>query len=121
MAVVGAINKNDIDWRAVAAHALWALCVRNKNDYSGLDISDATGNIAPFSIMAYIPPDESLPRKLSWKELSLELSLFEDLLTPDGHDCTKCPEESGCKAYFKYDKDHERCNEWERIKERKIK
>lgn len=113
MAVVGAINKNNIDWRAVAAHALWCLCVRDKNEYSGLEISDATGNIASFSMMAYLPPGESKPRHLSWKQLSLELGLFKDLLTPDGHDCTKCPEEKKCKAFFKHDKDHERCNWWQ--------
>lgn len=119
MAVLGTINKNDIDWRAVAAHALWCLCVSNKNDYSGLEISDATGDIASFSIMAYLPPGESNPRPLSWKQLSLELGLFKDLLTPDGHDCTKCLEEKNCKAIFKYDKDHERCWQWQEHKKQK--
>ena len=106
------INKNDIDWKEFASYLLWCNIVEHKNQYSGLEISDATGNIDHFSLMAYLPPGESSPRALTWKELALELGLFEDLLTPDRHDCTKCPDEKTCHAFFKYDKDHERCSGW---------
>jgi len=101
-------NKDNIDWKEFASYLLWCHIVDHKNEYSGLDVSKETKTIDSFSIMGRFVPH----KHLSWKELALELGLFEEHLTPDGHDCTKCPDEKTCHAYFKYDKDQERCSGW---------
>jgi hypothetical protein len=108
------INKNDIDWKEFASYLLWCNIVEHKNQYSGLEISDATGNIAHFSLMSYLPPGESSPRALTWKELALELGLWTEQLISDGHDCHECPERETCSAFFKNDTDHEQCSGWQK-------
>lgn len=116
------MNKNNIDWRQFASELMWRMVVQHKNEDSWYDIMTTddyaergihNGDISNFRICSYVDPLSHRP--LTWKELALELGLFHDRLTPDGHDCRKCPEESTCNAYFKYDTDHERCHTWEQL------
>lgn len=124
------MNKNDIDWKSFAEQLLWRNIVHDKNEYSGYDI--VLDKIPPF--LQHIPKEQIYPRghkpgdivgdtrllsysigptkQLSWKELALELNLFEDILLPDNHDCENCPHNKKCNAYFKYDKDQEKCSWW---------
>lgn len=114
------MNKNNIDWEEFAKKLLWHQIIYEKNSYSGYEImlvdgpegrGIKKGDIGSWSIQSYLDPFSYRP--LSWKELALELGIFTEHLTPDGHDCKKCPKENGCRAYFKYNEDHERCNGWE--------
>jgi len=102
-------NKDNINWEEFAKELLWDNIVFRKNDDSGYEQGDETGDIGHYRYMSAI--GESF-HPVTWKELALALGLFTDILTPDGHDCHKCPDEKDCIAYFKYDKDHERCNGW---------
>lgn len=112
------MNKDNINWQEFAEALLWRNIVHNKNedslydimleDYPGRNIK--RGDICCWRICSYIDPFSHKP--LTWKELALELGLFTEYLTSDGHDCHKCPEEKTCEAYFKYDPDQERCNGW---------
>lgn len=123
------MTKDNIDWKKFAKSLLWRNIVQNKNEYSGYDIITndipawckdkpeeacqrgyKPGDIVPdVSFLSYwIGPT----KRLTWKELALELGLFNEQLVPDGHDCHKCPKEKTCFAYFKYDPDQERCSCW---------
>ena len=126
-----AFRKDNMDWEELATVLLWMNIVHDKNGYSTYDVvTDGHPSWAK-----ELPDEQLYPRghkpgdivrdtdflsyyigpvkKLSWKELALELGLFEDILTPDGHDCKSCPERKDCFAYFKDDPDQERCSWWE--------
>ena len=113
------MNKDNINWKEFAEELLWRNIVYHKNEDSLYDImlydypdrGIHKGDIGSWRICSYIDPFSYKP--LTWKELALELGLFEKHLTPDGHDCKKCPDKENCNAFFKYDTDHERCNWWE--------
>ena len=114
------------DWKEFAAQLLWRNIVYHKNEYSSYDV--VTDDHPSWA--KDLPKDQKYPRghnpgdivrdtgflsyyigpvkKLSWKELALELGLFEDILTPDGHDCKNCPQRKDCLAYFKDDQDQDR-------------
>jgi len=122
------MRKDNVDWKEFASKLLWCNIVYHKNEYSGYDIITddipenfkhltkeqiyqrgyKPGDIVPDTrILSYwIGPT----KQLSWKELALELGLFEDLLIHDGHDCNICKKHDKCTAFFKDDPDHERCN-----------
>ena len=112
------MRKGDINWQEFAEHLLWRNVVHNKNEDSGYDImvddypdrNIRKDDISGWRFCSYVDPFSH--KRLTWKELALELGLFEDILTPDGHDCRRCPEEKKCEAFFKYDKDQERCRWW---------
>ena len=108
------MRKDDMDWKALAAQLLWFNIVYRKNEYSGYDVvldSSPREILRDTSFLSYYSVGPV--KKLSWKELALELGLFEDILTPDGHDCKNCPHRKDCIAYFKDDPDQERCGWWE--------
>lgn len=124
------MRKGDVDWKSFAERLLWRNIVYHKNEYSGYDL--ITDDVPEW--MKDKPEDQIYPRgdkpgeivrdtrilsywigptkQLTWKELALELGLFEDILIPDGHDCYVCPERKDCTAYFKDDPDQERCSGW---------
>lgn len=112
------MRKDDVDWKNFAEALLWRNIVHNKNEDSLYDImledypdrNIKKGDISSWRICSYVDPFSHKP--LTWKELALELGLFKEYLTPDGHKCKGCPKENDCKAFFKYDEDHERCNWW---------
>ena len=113
------MRKGDINWESFGQALLWRTILIEKNKDSGYDIMTEDvpernmkkGDIGAWRILSYIGPFSHKP--LTWKELALELGLFEEFLTPDGHDCKKCPDRKNCHAYFKDDEDQERCNWWE--------
>ena len=98
------------DWEELAKQLLWIKVVESKNEDAFYEISE-TGELGTFRYSSSL---KEKYRTVSWKELALELGLFKDLLTPDGHDCKVCPSREKCTAYFKDDPDHERCSEWEK-------
>lgn len=118
------------DWKEFATQLLWHNIVYSKNEYSGYDVvTDDHPSWAKELPNEHLYPRGNKPgdimrdtgflsyyigpvKKLSWKELALELGLFEDILTPDGHDCKNCPQRKDCLAYFKDDPDQERCRWW---------
>ena len=113
------MSKNGIDWKEFAEALLWNNVVTKKNEYSGycIMLEDGpegkgihTGDIGKWAICSYLTPGSY--KALTWKELSLALGLWTEHLTSDGHDCSVCPERNSCKAFFKDNKDHERCNWW---------
>ena len=117
----GSMRKGDVDWKQFATDLLWFNIVSHKNEYSGYDLVTSGDGSQPYwrekkgDIVrdvrfrsAFAPPT----KQLSWKELALELGLFEDILTPDGHNCKICPKYDKCNAYFKDDPDQERCSGW---------
>lgn len=124
------MRRGDVDWKLFAEDLLWRNIVHGKNDYSGYDIvTDDVPFWAKGLTTEQIYPRGDKPgdivrdtrflsysigptKQLTWKELALELGLFEDILTPDGHDCKICPDREGCHAYFKDDPDQERCSGW---------
>ena len=115
------MNKNDIDWKEFAENMLLHNIVYHKNEYSWyvLILDDcklySKGQIVSddiFAMSTLAPHLIGNNKKLSWKELALELGLFEQILIPDGHDCKVCPENKQCRAYFKFDPEQERCNRW---------
>ena len=123
------MRKGNVDWQKFAESLLWQMIVMHKNDDSGFDIITAqnteysipgygVGDIGYWRILSYYIGDF---KPLTWKELALELGLFTDRLTSDGHNCGICPEHENCKAYFKDDKDHERCNFWGMLMGKKLK
>lgn len=115
------MNKNDINWENFAKDLLWRMIVSHKNEDSGYDVITSianpeygrhgynVGDIGAWRFLSFYIGDF---KPLTWKELALELGIFADRLTPDGHDCKICPEHKKCQAYFKDDPDHERCNFW---------
>lgn len=104
------MNKNNMDWKSFAESLLWHNIVYDKNGDSGWDIMEDEGEIGHWRFSSIITPGTYKP--LTWKELALALGLYEEYLTPDGHDCKNCPERKDCMAYFKDDEDHERCHWW---------
>ena len=110
----------DIDWRQFAGELLWHNIVSHKNADSLYDIMLCEGpegrgihkgEIGHWRICSYVDPFSHKP--LTWKELAIELGFGEEYgLFWDGHDCDKCPNNKDCTAFFKGDKDHERCNWW---------
>ena len=101
------MTKNDIDWKQFATELLWVKIVENKDKDSGYDISES-GEIGRWRYSAVAIPY----RRLTWKELALELGVLTEYLTPDGHDCKICGERETCRADFKDDPDQERCIGW---------
>lgn len=104
------MKKDDINWEEWAKALLWRNIVYHKNEDSGYQQGDVSGDIGNYKIRSVIA--ESY-HDLTWKELALALGLFTEYLTPDGHDCKICPKRKGCRAYFKDDPDQERCSGWE--------
>ena len=111
------MNKDNIDWKEFARELIWYNIVYRKNVDSGYDIMlidvpgrAKKGDIGHHRIQSYLPPLSYKP--LTWKQLALELDLWTEYLTPDGHDCIQCPVSKTCTAYFKGEADHERCNWW---------
>jgi hypothetical protein len=103
------MRKGDIDWKSFAESLLWHNIVYHKNEYSGYEQGDVSGEIGNYSIRSIFVETY---HKLTWKQLALELGSFTDQLISDGHDCKVCPDRKGCRAYFKDDPDQERCNGW---------
>ena len=111
------LNRDNINWEDLTAQLLWHNVVYHRNEYSGYDI--ITGEI-PFwckdkpeeacqrgyhpgdivrdirFLSYYIGPT----RQLSWKELTLALGFWKDILLPDHHNCNICSQRKDCKAYF---------------------
>lgn len=128
------MNINNItseDWKNLAAHLLWCHCVEHQNEYSGYDIVINPGQNNIYSSIDNPYPRGNKPgdivrdttflsysigptRRLSWKELTLALGLYKDILLPDYHDCSRCEDYKNCKAYFKDDPEQERCSGWEK-------
>ena len=88
------MRKGDVDWKQFATDLLWFNIVSHKNEYSGYDLVTSGDGSQPYwrekkgDIVrdvrfrsSFAPPT----KQLTWKELALELGLFEDILTPDGH------------------------------------
>lgn len=125
------LNRDNINWENLTAQLLWHNVVYHKNEYSGYDIitdyktlplwckdnpeqayprgnkpGDIVGDIRILSY--WIGPS----RQLTWKELTLALGFWKDILLPDHHDCSICSQRNGCKAYFKDNPDQERCSGW---------
>jgi len=122
-------NRNIIDWENLTAKLLWHNVVYHGNEYSGYDIitgeipswckdnpeqayqrghkpGDIVGDIRILSY--WIGPT----RQLSWKELTLALGFWKDILLPDHHDCSICSQRDGCNAYFKDNPDQPKCSGW---------
>ena len=103
------MRKGNIDWEQFAKELLWNRIVYDKNGDSGYEIN-TEHEVGRFSILAY----HTHPYKeLTWKELALELGLWEEQLISDGHNCHECPERETCSALFKDDSDHEQCSGWQ--------
>ena len=125
------LNRDNIDWETLVAQLLWHQVVYHKNEYSGYDI------ITDYKVLPdwckdnreYAYPRGNKPgdivrdirflsywigpsRQLTWKELALALGFWKENLLPDYHDCSICSQRKDCKAYFKDDKDQERCSGW---------
>lgn len=100
------MTKDNINWESLATELLWRNIVRSKNEDSGYDITKS-GEIGQSRFSSIVQPEDY--RRLTWKELALELGLFEEYLTPDGHDCKVCSHRKVCMASFKDDPDQERC------------
>jgi len=122
-------NRDNIDWENLTAKLLWHNVVYHGNEYSGYDIitgeipswckdnpeqayqrghkpGDIVGDIRILSY--WIGPT----RQLSWKELTLALGFWKDILLPDHHDCSICSQRDGCNAYFKDNPDQPKCSGW---------
>jgi len=117
------MRRGDVNWEELAKALLWVNIVKHKNEDSGWDVMTEEGpagrdihkgDVGYWSICSYVDPYSHKP--LTWKELALELGMFEDILTPDGHDCEICPDKETCQAYFKGDKDEEQCSRWGELK-----
>lgn len=112
------MNRDSVNYKEMFEQLLWKNIVRHKNKGSGYfkvdrDESDTYPKGEIFynlSAVSGLHPDSY--HELTWKELAIELGIFEDLIVPDGHDCKECPYESTCTAHFKYDPDQERCSAW---------
>lgn len=125
------LNRDNIDWETLVAQLLWHQVVYHKNEYSGYDI------ITDYKVLpewCKDNPEHAYPRgnkpgdivrdirflsywigpsrQLTWKELALALGFWKENLLPDYHDCSICSQRKDCKAYFKDDKDQERCSGW---------
>ena len=128
---MNSFNRDNINWENLTARLLWHNVVYHKNEYSGYDIitnyktlpswcnndinqayprghrpGDIVNDIRFLSY--YIGPT----RQLTWKELTLALGFWKDILLPDHHDCSICSQRKDCKAYFKDDKNQARCSGW---------
>ena len=124
------MKKGDVNWEEFGKLLLWRMIVRHKNEDSGYDVITSVAN-PKYGMSGYENGQIGVWRFLSfyigefkpltWKELALELGLFEEDLTPDGHDCKACPNSKECEAYFKDDPDHERCNWWEGLMSKNLK
>lgn len=111
------------------ARLLWHNVVYHGNEYSGYDIITSEipswcksnpeqayqrgykpGDIVTDTriLSYYIGPT----RQLTWKELTLALGFYKDILIPDHHDCNICFRRERCNASFKNNKDQERCSGW---------
>ena len=119
------------DWKSFAGDLLWHNVVYHRDEYSGYDIiqnvhfksfwndvdnpyprGNKPGDIVrDVTFLSYsIGPT----RRLTWKELTLALGFYKDILLPDYHDCSRCEDHKKCKAYFKDDPKQERCSGWEK-------
>ena len=114
-----AFDQENIDWKSWAEALLWHQIVYHKNEFSGYELvvnpSEYTTSVKKGDIIGdtrFLSYYIGETRKLSWKELALCLGLWKDAILPDHHICGECPEEKTCHAYFKYDKDQERCSGW---------
>jgi len=122
-------DRDKINWEDLSAQLLWRNVVSHKNEYSGYDIvinhipSWAKDNPEQAYQRGYKPGDIvrdirflsywiAPTRQLTWKELTLALGFWKDILLPDHHDCSICNQRKGCYAYFKDDPDQERCSGW---------
>lgn len=123
------LNRDNINWENLTAQLLWHNVVYHKNEYSGYDIitnelpswcKDNPNQVYPrgnkpgdivrdIRFLSYwIGPS----RQLTWKELTLALGFWKDILLHDHHDCSICSQRKDCKAYFKDNTDQERCSGW---------
>lgn len=112
-------ERENINWENFTSWILWHEVVYHGNEYSGYDIMvrplEQMGGykkgdiVSDVRFMSYYVGDT---RPLTWKELTLALGFWKDILLPDGHKCEECPGEKDCKATFKYDKEQERCSGW---------
>ena len=117
---VNVFERDKINWESWVESLLWRNIVYHKNEYSGFDIliipaeymkghykkGDIIGDVR------FLSYSIGVTRPLTWKELALVLGFWKDHLTPDGHDCEICENRKKCHAYFKEDKEQERCSEW---------
>lgn len=122
-------DEKNFDYKSLVAQLLWRHCVEHGDEYSGYDIiteeipywckdkpkeacqrgyqpGDIVRDIRFLSY--YIGPT----RQLSWKELTLALGFWKDILLPDHHNCSICQKRKKCKAYFKDNPNQERCSVW---------
>ena len=112
-------DQENIDWKTWTQALLWHQIVYHKNEFSGYELvinpAEYTTSVKKGDIIGdtrFLSYYIGETRKLSWKELALCLGLWKDAMLPDHHKCEGCPDEEGCKAYFKYDEDQERCSGW---------
>jgi len=105
------MRRGYINWEEFAKALLWNRIVYDKNGNSGYEV-DTTHEVGNFSIRACQP---NAYKELTWKELCLELGIWEDMLLSDGHNCKECPERNNCSAYFKDDPDQEQCSGWQKL------
>lgn len=112
-------DQENIDWKTWTQALLWHQIVYHKNEFSGYELvvnpSEYTTSVKKGDIIGdsrFLSYYIGETRKLSWKELALCLGLWKDAMLSDYHICGECPEEKTCHAYFKYDKDQERCSGW---------
>lgn len=113
------MKRGDVNWEKFGKELLWRNIVYEKNGDSGYDIMLENEEIGRWRFSSIITP--STYKLLTWKELALALGLFEEYLTPDGHDCKICSLRKDCSAYFKDDEDHERCYLWEGLMDKNLK
>lgn len=124
-------DRDKINWEDLSAWLLWYNVVSHKNEYSGYDIITSYKTLP---IWCKDNPEQAYPRgdkpgdiirdirflsywigpsrQLTWKELTLALGFWKDILLPDHHDCSICNQRKECHAYFKDDPDQERCSVW---------
>ena len=124
-------DRDKINWEDLSAWLLWYNVVSHGNEYSGYDIitkyktvpSWCKDNPEQIYQRGYKPGDIvrdirflsyyiGPTRQLSWKELTLALGFWKDILLPDHHDCSICERRKKCKAYFKDDPDQSKCSCW---------
>ena len=112
-------NTEKIDWKTWVQALLWYQVVSHKNEFSGHELMIEPWEGRPQYKKGDIIGDTRLlsyyigkTRPLTWKELALAMGFWKDYLLPDHHDCSICSQRKKCTAYFKDDKDQERCSGW---------
>lgn len=110
------------NWKQVTENLLWQNFVRSKHEPSGWCLIDSEDEytiargyhkgdiIFGLSCSSIIHP--TYYHELTWKDLMWHWGIHRDRIVSDTHDCSICPKNQECKAYFKGDIDHEQCSWW---------